>query len=43
MPEAAVDKDDGAVFGEDNVGGAWESFVVDTVAETEMPEGVTEL
>ena len=43
VPEAAVDEDDGAVFGEDDVGFAGEAFVVDAVAESQAPEGMTQL
>ena len=39
VPEAAVDEDDGAVLGEDDVRRAGEAAVVDAVAEAEMPEG----
>ena len=42
VPEAAVDEDDGAVFGEDDVGFAGEALVVDAVAEAQAPEGFAE-
>lgn len=42
VPEAAVDEDDGAVFGEDDVGFAGEASVVDAVAEAQAPEGFAE-
>ena len=42
VPEAAVDEDDGAVFGKDDVGLAGEAFVVDTEAEAQAPEGFAE-
>ena len=42
VPEAAVDEDDGAVLGEDDVGGAGEAFVVDAVTEAKMPEGAAQ-
>ena len=32
VPEAAVDEDDGAVFAQDNVGGAWQALDVYAVA-----------
>ena len=34
MPEAAVDEDGGAVFGEDNIGSTRKSLYVDYVTET---------
>lgn len=37
VPEAAVDEDDGVVFGEDDVRLAGEAFVVDTVSEPKSP------
>ncbi len=42
VPEAAVDEDDGAVFGEDDVRFAGEALVVDAVAEAQAPEGFAE-
>lgn len=42
VPEAAVDEDDGAVLGEDDVRRAWKAAVVDAVAEAEAPEGATQ-
>jgi hypothetical protein len=42
VPEAAVDEDDGAVLGEDDVRRAGEAAVVDAVAEAELPEGATQ-
>lgn len=39
VPEAAVNKNDGAVLGKDDVRGTGQMFVVDTVAETQAPEG----
>ena len=39
MPEAAVDEDGSAVFGEDDVGFAGKVLVVDAVAEAQAPEG----
>lgn len=38
VPEAAVDEDDGAVLGEDDVGGAGESAVVEPVAVAPSPQ-----
>lgn len=40
MPEAAMDEDDGAVLGEDDVRGAGEALDIDPVTEAEAPEGV---
>ena len=37
VPEAAVDKDDGAVLWEDDVGGAGKALVIHAVAETKTP------
>ena len=42
VPEAAVDEDDGAVFGEDDVRFAGEVSVVDAVTEAQAPEGFAE-
>ena len=42
VPEAAVDEDDGAVFGEDDVRFAGEASVVDAVTEAQAPEGFAE-
>lgn len=42
VPEAPVDKDDRAVFGKDEVGGAGETLVVNPVPEPHVPEGVTQ-
>lgn len=42
VPEAAVDEDDGAVFGEDDVGGAGEALDVYSIAEAQVPEGVAQ-
>ena len=39
VPKAAVDEDDGAVLGEDDVWLAGEAFVVDPIAEAQAPEG----
>jgi hypothetical protein len=38
VPEAAVDEDDGFVFGEDDVGSAREFFVVEAEAVAEFVE-----
>ena len=43
MPEAAVDEDDSAVFGEDDVGGAGKAFVIHAVAEPQAPQCTTQL
>ena len=37
VPEAAVDEDDCAIFGEDEVGGAGEAFIVESVAVSSAP------
>ena len=42
VPEATVDEDDGAVLGEDDVRRAWETFVVDSVAEAFSPQGTAQ-
>lgn len=42
VPEAAVDKDDGAVFGENDVGRSWKASINHFVAESQAPECVTE-
>lgn len=42
IPEAAVDEDDGAVLGEDDVRGAGKAPDVHPVTETQVPEGVTQ-
>ena len=43
VPEATVDEDDRAVLGEDNIRGTGEALDVHTVAESEAPEGMTQL
>lgn len=40
VPEAAVDEDDGAVLGQDEVGGAGESAVIEPVAVAFVPQCV---
>ena len=40
VPEAAVDEDDGAVLGQDEIGGAGEAFVIETVAVAFVPQCV---
>lgn len=40
VPEAAVDEDDGAVLGEDEVGGAGEAAVIEPVAVALVPQCV---
>ena len=42
VPEAAVDEDDSAVFGKNDVWGTREALDVYAVAESEAPEGVTQ-
>lgn len=39
VPEAAVDEDGGAIFGEDDVGLAGKASIVDAVTEAQAPEG----
>ncbi len=41
VPEAAVDKDDGAIFGEDDVWGAGQGADVVAVAETGSEQSLT--
>ena len=41
MPEAAMDEDDGVIFGEDNVRGARELYEVYEIAEAQVPQGMT--
>ena len=43
VPEAAVDENAGAVFRQDDVGGAGESFPVDAVAVSELEQLLTQL
>ena len=40
VPEAAVDEDDGAVLGQDEVGGAGEAFVIEPVPVALVPQCV---
>jgi len=40
VPEAAVDEDDGAVLGQDEVGGAGEALVIEPVAVALVPQRV---
>ena len=40
VPEAAVDEDDGAVLGQDEVGGAGEAFVIEPVPVAFVPQCV---
>lgn len=42
VPEAPVDKDDGAVFGENDVGRSWKASIIHFVAESQAPECMTE-
>lgn len=42
VPEAAVDEDYCPVFWKDDIGGAWETFVVHSVAETFLPKGMAQ-
>ena len=42
MPKAAVYKDDGAVFGEDDVRGARKASIINFVAESQAPECMAE-
>ena len=42
VPEAAVDEDDGAMLGEDDVRGTGETLIVRPVAEAHVPECVTQ-
>ena len=43
MPEAAVDEDDGAVLGEDDIRFAGQFLVVYPIAESLVPKGMTQL
>lgn len=43
VPEAAVDEDDGAVLGEDDVRLAGKTLVIGAIAESQTPEGMTQL
>ena len=38
VPETAVDEDGGAVFGKDDVRGAWKLMNVEPVSESRLPE-----
>ncbi len=40
VPEAAVDEDDGAVLGQDEIGGAGEAFVIEPVPVALVPQCV---
>lgn len=42
VPKAAVDEDDCAVFGEDDIGRSGQFLVVYLVAESLAPEGMTQ-
>ena len=42
VPEAAVNKNNGAELGEDNIRFAWEMLFVDTITEAKMPEGAAQ-
>lgn len=43
MPKAAVNKDDSAILGENDVRLAGEALVVGAIAEAQVPEGMTQL
>lgn len=42
MPKTAVDEDDGAVLGEDDIGSSRETLIVDAIAESLVPECMTQ-
>ena len=42
MPEATMYEDNGAVFGEDDVGSPRETLIVYAIAEPLIPKGVTQ-
>lgn len=42
VPETPMDEDGRAVFGEDDVGGARELFIIYAVTEAKMPESMAQ-